>query len=48
LTAIYFSFAFLTDAQTSAQKDETAPDLTLSPDLSNVVPLGSSERQKFG
>jgi len=48
LTAIYFSFAFLTDAQTSAQKDDTAPDKALSPDLSNVVPLGSSERQKLG
>jgi UDP-GlcNAc:undecaprenyl-phosphate/decaprenyl-phosphate GlcNAc-1-phosphate transferase len=47
LTAIYFSFAFLTDAAADAQQSDAVPGNSPSPDFSNVVPLGSPERSKW-
>ena len=48
LTAIYFSFAFITDAEADAQQNDIVPDRLPSPDFSNVVPLGSPDRPKWG
>ena len=45
LTAIYFSFAFLTDAQTGAQREGAVPEGLQSHPFPNVVTLGSRERQ---